>query len=223
MNTRLLLRAPLFVVMTGAAPLYGACSNSSSGAAGAPCGTSSDCGDKLFCNTPGRCGNAGTCQAIPSACPASYDPVCGCNGESYSNECLAQWGDMSPISSVAYGGNCRASAIVSCNTGSQCSSEQVCALDPRSPCDGGTGCKGFCVTAGTSAIQIQSCEQFGCDSDTRACVRAACDGGAWSCAFCAYTSGLTCAADSDCPSGQICTPAASCSGAGACSSYCVAP
>ena len=30
-----------------------------------------------------------TCQSRPDVCPASVDPVCGCDGKSYGSSCLA--------------------------------------------------------------------------------------------------------------------------------------
>jgi hypothetical protein len=46
-----------------------------------------------FCNYgANQCGitdGAGTCQPKPQFCTQHYDPVCGCNGQTYSNECMA--------------------------------------------------------------------------------------------------------------------------------------
>jgi hypothetical protein len=52
------------------------------------------CGAGLFCqHQPGAlCGAAdapGECVSIPSSCPTAGEPVCGCNGVTYSNACNA--------------------------------------------------------------------------------------------------------------------------------------
>jgi hypothetical protein len=63
---------------------------------GQVCGTrgAKPCGADLFCNyEPGaECGAAdqpGRCAAKPQACPEIMKPVCGCDGKTYSNSCIA--------------------------------------------------------------------------------------------------------------------------------------
>ncbi|MBI1366296.1 MAG: Kazal domain-containing protein [Alphaproteobacteria bacterium] len=47
---------------------------------------------------------AGVCKERPQVCTQDYTPVCGCDGETYSNACVA----ASKGVSVAYGGECTA-------------------------------------------------------------------------------------------------------------------
>ena len=51
-----------------------------------------ECGVGEFCDTTPRCpgkGISGICTSKPLACTMNYDPVTACDGQVYSNACMA--------------------------------------------------------------------------------------------------------------------------------------
>ena len=67
------------------------------------CFSNSDCNFERYCKKPeGDCSGSGVCAVKPEICLDIYFPVCGCDGVTYPNECVAAGAG----SSVAYQGEC---------------------------------------------------------------------------------------------------------------------
>jgi hypothetical protein len=57
---------------------------------GGACAESADCGAGMYCARPdGGCLEPGRCEPRPELCTQDYRPVCGCDGQTWSNACAA--------------------------------------------------------------------------------------------------------------------------------------
>ncbi|MFC1705118.1 hypothetical protein ACFLZ6_02210, partial [Nanoarchaeota archaeon] len=81
------------------------------------CTSNSDCTDTEYCaKADSDCSGNGICQETPTFCMFSIEPVCGCDGSTYDNWCLAAWNKIN----VDYEGACIEPA---------CSSDSECGTD----------------------------------------------------------------------------------------------
>jgi Kazal-type serine protease inhibitor domain len=121
-------------------------SKSCGGFAGKECSSTEYCHwDDMSC---GGGDQLGTCLARPTQCGTIYQPVCGCDGNTYPNFCLAQEEGVD----VAFDGTCEGPVDMAqppnqpCpQEGGDCGSAQYCKFPMGDAC-GVSGAAGTCTT-----------------------------------------------------------------------------
>ena len=167
------------------------------------CRDNVQCGRDQFCEKPdGQCAELGECSVRPRVCPLVFAPVCGCDGETYGNDCVAG----SAGSSVAHEGPCEAAA---CGSNRDCGADEFC-NKPLGECGGDGECRARAEIC--PDVRAPVC---GCDGVTYG---NACEAGrAGAAVEHEGVCRVVCRGNGDCRDGQFCAkPAGECAGDGVC-------
>ncbi len=98
------------------------------------CSSNTDCDPGQYCQkNPGACEAKGECVAKPELCLAIYAPVCGCDGQTYGNDCKAAAAGVNGL----HEGACEGTNA--CENNDQCAGKSYCAK-PDGACDGAGEC-----------------------------------------------------------------------------------
>jgi hypothetical protein len=188
------------------ADYHGTCGTAVDAGSPGSCLTNSECGAREFCDAH-ACATPGTCSPRPDLCSAIYDPVCGCDGVTYSNSCTANAAGARVAATGTCGGAVDAGRVDSgpggCIDNSMCARTQFCS---------GTGCDtdGTCVPRPDACIDLYN-PVCGCDGTTysnscfaaSAGVRVASTG---ACTMGSVDAGIDRCATVRCRSGYACCP-----------------
>lgn len=120
---------------------------------GGSCANNSQCPSGLFfCQRDtGYCALIGQCVLKPQGCPEIFQPVCGCNGQDYSNACEAHAAGVS----VASAGTC--DAPLGCEDNGECPKGQFCSK-PAGSCNAMGKCSKYPDFCGRALDPVCGCD-----------------------------------------------------------------